>query len=36
VWLMVRIAARWVRRGRFPLGASPAGNADPKAYSAAT
>jgi len=36
VWLMVRIAARWVRRARFPLGASPAGNADPKACSAAT
>lgn len=36
VWLMVRVAARWVRRGRFPLGASSAGNANPKACSAAT
>jgi 2'-5' RNA ligase superfamily protein/aminoglycoside-2''-adenylyltransferase len=36
VWLMVRIAARWVRRARFPLGASLTGTADPDACSAAT
>jgi 2'-5' RNA ligase len=34
VWLMVRIAARWVRRARFPLGPASTSEADSKLHTA--